>query len=227
MANYSISEIKRDVRIVLGENEEIQSLLTESDDNAIENNDIIGSMILHAIDKVNSIAPLELLTDIIQPMETDDAVIVDKYGGYGKMELDARDFLRFVSFQEEDWDVPVYEITDHKGDDYLMLHSRFEGVRASVERPAVAILERKDKFVLEFYPGKVNEPLYGLYIPSVYSKDFDFSGDVAVAERTYKAVIYLIANMYLISIKEGDFASMMSSECIDLLGLPSNNSVEQ
>lgn len=219
--NYSIGNIKHDVRVIIGENENILPFLSveagdpEDASNVANERDIlIESHILTAIDNVHSVAPREMLHDIVEVIH--QHADFDTFGGFSKIDL-PNDFMRFIKMTDDGWDIPVAETTAIESDAYKQLHSRFEGIRASKERPAVAIYNDGYKLRAEAYPTLTNPTLQ--YISKAR---IDNEGNVRIASLCYKAVLYLIASHYYISIKESDAAGMMEKQCRALLGLSDN-----
>lgn len=222
---YKVSDIKHDVRVILAENEDITPFISSEDLNApgsiaTERDILTESMILTAINNVHSVAPREMLADVVEHLPF-SATHVDKFGGYSKATLDD-DFMRFIMLEDSGWDIPVTEVTDVASDEYKQLHSRFEGIRASVERPAVALRlffsGTIESLMLEAYP-KLTSPILH-YIKNQRSFTTESSIQYAsIANACYRAAIYLIASLYYVSIKENDMAHTMENQCKQLLGL--------
>lgn len=221
--DYSIDDIKRDVRIIIGENENIEPFLNveEGDPedvcNVANERDILtGKMINTAIDNVHSIASREMLNDVIQTISTHTDY--DQYGGYSTMIL-PNDFMRFIMLSDESWEVPVTDTISLESEAYKQLHSRFEGIRASIELPAAVVRTDGYRLTVEAYPTLVYPTLQ--YVAQSKQKD---NGTVTVARLCYKAVLYLIASLYYISIKEDESARRMELQCRAMLGLTENES---
>lgn len=215
---YYIEKIKHDVRVILGENENIVPFLsveagdTEDASNVANERDIlIGSLVLTAVNNVHSVAPKEMLSDVTDVLHQHNDFT--GFGGYSRIDL-PNDFLRFIKLIDDGWDIPVSETTAIESEEYMQLHSRFEGIRASKERPVVAIFSDGYKMRAEAYPALINPKLQ--YIAKM-SKDE--SGNIRIARLCYDAVLYLIASDYYTSIKEYEAAGKMEQQCKALLGL--------
>lgn len=211
-----VSDIKHDVRVILGENENVVPFLSLEEAEApgslaTERDILTEAMILTAVNNVHGVAPLEMLTDILKTttVHTD----IDKFGGYSRVDL-PDNFMRMVMLEDESWSIPVTELTDIAGEGYMQLKSRFEGIRANVERPAAAFKTIEGKNVIEAFPTLTSSKLY-----YVERQDKIVNGEVSVAMACYRAVVYLIASLYYVSIKETDMARVMESQSKSLLGI--------
>ena len=129
------------------------------------------------------------------------------------------DFMRFIMLSDESWEVPVTDTISLESEAYKQLHSRFEGIRASIERPAAVVRTDGYRLTVEAYPTLVYPTLQ--YVAQSKQKD---NGTVTVARLCYKAVLYLIASLYYISIKEDESARRMEMQCRAMLGLTENES---
>lgn len=215
---YKVSDIKHDVRIILAENEDIVPFLAVEDFEApgslaTERDILTEAMILTAANNVHGVAPREMLFDVSKKITT-GAETVEKYGGYSRIGLPS-DFMRLVLLDSSSWDVPATESTDIASEAYMQLHSRFEGIRACKDRPAVAIKYGADGIYAEAYPSVEAFTLYYIDYKKVEGED----PSVNVAADCYDAFKYLVASLYYTSIKEDDMAKVMENQCKALLGI--------
>lgn len=222
MSKITFQQIKRDVRIILDENEDNTSLLEELEPMTLETEKMLRENVLQSIDEVLLSAQLYLLKDAV----VTTSINLKKHKPYGKMGEVPQDFLRFVSAFTTDWYQRVYDPIDQDSDEYQMQRSPFAGIRGNVDRPQIAIIPEGTKLTVEVY-DTLDETLTFDYIPK--SQGMDAHDDIVneanddktypIPDLCYKAVCYTIAKYYLISIGENDKAAAMSAIAAGLIGV--------
>lgn len=216
---YSIDNILKDVRVILGENEDIGNLLEDSgindDQLATERDTLLTSLVCKAIDRVHLTAPLEMVSDASVDMNPLPSVV-----GTNMFVTLPKEFLRLYAVKMKSWDVPVSTAIGIDDDEYLKYHSRF-GVKPSAKHPSVAIVPSKNGLSLEPYPSESTVYDYAKIIKMASVA----SNKVGIAKACYDAVLYMIANLYYVSIDETQKAKAMANEVAEILGL--NTQAEQ
>lgn len=193
MAVYTLERITEDVRIALDQNMSSDALAEIGDVDTLSINDIIRSKINEAVKRVHSEAPAHLLDgghnfgDSVCWMEHESGWV-----------LLPEDFMRFVVFEMDDWERPVFECHSTGDAEYARQHSRFKGIRGTAQRPICFISIRPEGRVLEFYScksinAKVRRAVYIPY-PCV-----DENGGIEICSRCYDSVIYTTASLVLIT----------------------------
>ena len=204
MKVYQLDEIAKDVRIALDQNMSSETLELIGDVDTLALIDIIKSKIVEAVKRVHSTAPSYLLDG---GYNFGDAVYWDKKGS-GWVLL-PENFMRFVVFQMDDWERPVFFPISTDDPEYEKQSSRFKGIRGNPQRPVCAISIRPEGRVLEFYSCKSNEAKVSraVYIP--YPR-IDRYGAVEICQRCYDAVIYTIAALVLTTFGDAQKSSALS-----------------
>lgn len=201
---YTKEEIMRDVRICLDQNKASETLLQEGDIDTLSVDEIIGSKILEAVERVHSAAPVYLLEE---GHSFGDAVYWEDLES-GRVLL-PQDFMRLIVFEMSDWERPVYEAIGTTDAEYWLQRQRIKALRGTPQRPVCAIGIRPEGKVLEFYSCKSEEAYVrrAQYMP--YPK-IDADGGVDISERCYTAVIYTIAGLVLMTYGEADKAAAIA-----------------
>lgn len=143
MTVYQLDEITRDVRIALDQNMASDPLVLIGDVDTLAINDIIKSKIVEAVKRIHSEAPTHLLDGGHNFGEE----IFWKGDGTGWILL-PENFMRFVVFQMDDWERPVFFPINTDDTEYELQSSRFKGIRGNPQRPVCAISIRPEGRVL-------------------------------------------------------------------------------
>ena len=184
----------KDVRIAVDMNHDSTPLLVEDDIDTISFNDIIYAKLTDAVRMVEMEAPLHLLE---QGHQFGDAVTwLD--GGKGWTLL-PDDFMRLVVFKMSDWSHGVSEAISQGDPKYSRQWSRWKGICGNPEKPVVAIVNRAEGQVLEFFSCKDNTATVdqAVYVPL---PKIDIDGGIDVSEKCYRAAVYRAAALALASI---------------------------
>ncbi len=186
---YGLEDIKRDVRVVLDENQVSDNMMQDID--TLSLNDVIVSKIEEAAKIVILNAPNYML----EPGHNFAKTVAWASGqvglGWG-WTIVPDDFLRFVSFKMSDWDCVVYEAITADNPIYKLQKSRFAGIRGNIHKPICAIVMRPYGRTLEFYSCKGGKDVFvenAVYMPIPKIEN----EAVEICERCYRSTIYMIA----------------------------------
>lgn len=187
-------KMAKDVRIAVDMNHESTPLLLEDDVDTVSFNDIIYAKLTDAVRMVEMEAPLHLLEQGHQFGEN----IVWSDGGKGWLIL-PDDFMRLVVFKMSDWHHSVSEAITQDDPKYSRQWSKWKGICGNPEKPVVAIVNRAEGNVLEFFScnddtATVEQAVY-IPLPRI-----DLDGGIDVSEKCYRAAIYRAASFALASI---------------------------
>ena len=187
-------KMAKDVRIAVDMNHESTPLLLEDDVDTVSFNDIIYAKLTDAVRMVEMEAPLHLLEQGHQFGEN----IVWSDGGKGWLIL-PDDFMRLVVFKMSDWHHSVSEAITQDDPKYSRQWSKWKGVCGNPEKPVVAIVNRAEGNVLEFFScnddtATVEQAVY-IPLPRI-----DLDGGIDVSEKCYKAAVYRAGALALSSI---------------------------
>ena len=203
---YTVSDIKKDVRIAIDQNMTSTALSTLGDVDTLSLEEIIGSKIETAARMVETSAP-HILLDAGEPFA--DSIGWDSEPGYGSGHIILpSDFMRLVSFQMSDWSYPVVSAIGDDDPLYARQKSRFPGVRGCPQKPVVAIVQWPVGLVLEFYSCTAGPTVYvkrDRYLP--YPKIVD--GEIDLCMRLRDAVVYYAAYQTALSVGDEKLAGTM------------------
>ena len=188
------ARMAKDVRIAVDMNHDSTPLIVEGDLDTLSFNDIIYAKLTDAVRMVEMEAPLHLLE---QGHQFGDAVT---WGENGKgWILLPNDFMRLVVFKMSDWAYAVSEAISDDDPVYTRQFSKWKGVCGNPERPVVALVNRAEGNVLEFFSchddtATVDQAVY-IPLPRI-----DPDGGIDVSEKCYKAAVYRAGALALSSI---------------------------
>lgn len=191
MTVYHLDDIAKDVRIALDQNMNSQTLELLGDVDTLAVNDVIKSKVVDAIKRVHGEAPFHLLDGGYNFGDE----IYWREDGSGWVLL-PEDFMRFIVFQMDDWERPVFFPITTDDTEYDKQSSRFKGIKGNPQRPVCVISMRPEGRIMEFYSCKTNDAKVSraMYIPYPHIDRYDA---VAICHRCYDAIVYTIAALTL------------------------------
>lgn len=204
--NYTVAEIKHQVRIALDQNNSSTPLLDTGDIDTLTLEEIIESKIEDGARVVILKAPQYMLDG----GKTFNGSIKWRSAagrGSGSVML-PNDYLRLKIFKMSDWDYPVFDAITPDNPLYRMQFSRYEGIRGNPQKPIVAITSNADGMVLEFFSSMGGENVNiedAAYIPIPKIKD----GTIDVSEKLYRPTIHYIAYLVALAIQNEGLATAM------------------
>lgn len=201
---YQLADIVRDVKVVLDENMSSEELLALEDIETLSMEDIIESKVEEAVRRVESVAPINML-------ESGHNLIDSLFwngDGSGFVVL-PDDFMRLMAFKMSDWERVIHDAISVNDPIYLKQSSRFKGIRGNKQKPVVAIVNRPEGRALEFYSCDNENATMEIGVYRPYPKVDEYKG-VEISERCYRAVVYTIGALVLITYGEADKASALT-----------------
>lgn len=201
---YQLAEIVKDVKIVLDENMTSEELLALEDIETLSMEDVIESNVVEAIRRVESVAPINML-------ESGHNLIDSLFwngNGSGFVVL-PDDFMRLMAFKMSDWERTLHSAIEATDPIYAKQSSRFKGVRGNKQKPVVAIVNRPEGRVLEFYSCDDENATMEIGVYRPYPKVDEYKG-VEISERCYRAVVYTIGALVLLTYGEATKASALT-----------------
>lgn len=204
---YNVTDIQRDVRIALNENDASDKLAEFGDVDTLSLDELIKSKIVDAVRAVELQAPLSLL-DRGEPFAKkiwwEDEVGVGK--GYIQL---PDDFMRLVTFQMSDWSHAVTTAITEESPLYARQGSRYGGIRGNPQNPVVAVIHHPTGLVLEFWSCMAGEGVSVhkaryIPIPRITSDD-----RIDISEKLVQSVVYYAAYLTAQSLGDGDSAGRM------------------
>lgn len=201
---FQISDIVRDIRIAIDENDTSAPLIGENDIDTLSLDDIVRSKICEAVRRVESGAPVYLLEE----GHSFDTAIFWEDKGSGMILL-PDDFMRLIVFKMSDWERSVYEAISVADPTYQLQHSRYKGIRGNTQKPVCAIVNRAVGKALEFYSCN-SEAAYVQQASYLPYPTIDEDGGIDICERCYEAVVYMAASLVLTTYGETEKAKAMT-----------------
>lgn len=223
MNDYQVSDIVRDVRIAIDQNQDAKSMENFGDVDTLDLFNLIKDKIEDAAKLIMKAAPLHMIGKGVKPNNLE--ILYEKvYEGdsqcYAVVKLPA-DYMRCVTFRMEDWLLPITgsDIITPESPEYALQRSRVVGVRGNKERPVLVLVpyvadatkketeEDKTEYCYEAYSTDDKKQCYFTYLPiPTISKD-----KISLPSRLYRAVVYAIAYLTALALNAQAQASVMLS----------------
>ncbi|MBR1792093.1 MAG: hypothetical protein IJ764_00425 [Bacteroidales bacterium] len=229
--NYSVSDIMRDVRITLDQNNVSETLVSLGDIDTLTLEQIIESKIEVAARTVESTAPNVMLDSgkafanrstphqkLVYGETISEGVVywVSEHGrGSGRILLPS-DFLRLVTFKMSDWEYGVTSLVREGDALYSRQFSRYPGLRGNIQRPVVTMRNQIEGLVLEFFSCDAGDSVTvekAQYIAIPKIRD----GNIDLCERLRPAVVYYIACLVAQSTGDNALSESMQATCKQLM----------
>lgn len=198
MLEYAVSDLVKEVKVLLDRNQESAGLLAPSDSDTLSQAELIESKIVDAARIILSDAPE------VEGTSCKNAVTWTDSNGYyvGKMVLPT-DMLRILSVKAEGWNRPA-EIISESDDAYKYQNCKY-GVRGNPERPIAAIVHTANGKSIELYTStKQDATLAFIYVqvPSITTEQ-----KISLPSVLKDAILYMAGYLTCISLGDTDTAS--------------------
>lgn len=201
MVEYAVSDLVKEVKVLLDRNQESAGLLAPDDSDTLSQAELIESKIVDAARIILSDAP----EDMVEGTScTNEVTWTDSNGGYyvGKMVLPTN-MLRILSVKAEDWNRPATIISE--SDDAYKYQNCKYGVRGNPERPIAAIVHTANGKSIELYTSKKqNATLAFIYVqvPSITTEQ-----KISLPSVLKDSILYMAGYLTCISLGDTDTAS--------------------
>ena len=200
MEGYAVSDLVKEVKVLLDRNQESAGLLAPSDSDTLSQAELIESKIVDAARIILSDAP----EDMVEGTSSTNNVTWTDSNGYnvGKMVLPA-DMLRILSVKAEGWNRPA-EIISESDDAYKYQNCKY-GVRGNPERPIAAIVHTDNGKSIKLYTSKKNDAtLEFIYVkvPSITTEQ-----KISLPSVLKDSILYMAGYLTCISLGDTDTAS--------------------
>ena len=200
MVEYAVSDLVKEVKVLLDRNQESAGLLAPSDSDTLSQAELIESKIVDAARIILSDAPEYMVEGTSC---TDDVTWTDSNGYYvGNMVLPT-DMLRILSVKADDWNRPA-EIISESDDAYKYQNCKY-GVRGNPERPVAAIVHTDNGKSIELYTSKKKDATLAfiyVQIPSITTEQ-----KISLPSVLKDSIIYMAGYLTCISLGDTDTAS--------------------
>ena len=200
MEGYAVSDLVKEVKVLLDRNQESAGLLSPSDSDTLSQAELIESKIVDAARIILSDAPEDMVEGTLC---TNSVTWTDSNGYYvGEMVLPT-DILRILSVKAEGWNRPA-EIISESDDSYKYQKCKY-GVRGNPERPIAAIVHTANGKSIELYTSKKNDAtLAFIYVkvPSITTEQ-----KISLPSVLKDAILYMAGYLTCVSLGDTDTAS--------------------
>lgn len=200
MVEYAVSDLVKDVKVLLDRNQESAGLLAPSDSDTLSQAELIESKIVDAARIILSEAPEDMVEGTAC---TNEVTWTDSNGYYvGKMVLPT-DMLRILSVKAEGWN-RLAEIISESDDAYKYQNCKY-GVRGNPERPIGAIVHTANGKSIELYTStKKDATLAFIYvqIPSITTEQ-----KISLPSVLKDSILYMAGYLTCVSLGDTDTAS--------------------
>ena len=197
---YAVSDLVKEVKVLLDRNQESAGLLAPSDSDTLSQAELIESKIVDAARIILSDAPEDMLEGT---SSTNNVTWTDSNGYYvGNMVLPT-DMLRILSVKAEGWKRPA-EIISESDDAYKYQNCKY-GVRGNPERPIAAIVHTANGKSIELYTSKKNDATLAfiyVQVPSITTEQ-----KISLPSVLKDAILYMAGYLTCISLGDNDTAS--------------------
>ena len=200
MVEYAVSDLVKEVKVLLDRNQESAGLLAPSDSDTLSQAELIESKIVDAARIILSDAP----EDMVEGTSCTNAVTWTDSNGYyvGNMVLPT-DMLRILSVKADGWNRHA-EIISESDDAYKYQNCKY-GVRGNPERPIAAIVHTANGKSIELYTSKKNNAtLAFIYVkvPSITTEQ-----KISLPSVLKDSILYMAGYLTCISLGDTDTAS--------------------
>lgn len=198
MVEYAVSDLVKEVKVLLDRNQESAGLLVPSDSDTLSQAELIESKIVDAARIILSDAPE------VEGTSCKNAVTWTDSNGYyvGKMVLPT-DMLRILSVKAEGWNRPA-EIISDSDDAYKYQNCKY-GVRGNPERPIAAIVHTANGKSIELYTSKKQDATLAfiyVQVPSITTEQ-----KISLPSVLKDSILYMAGYLTCISLGDTDTAS--------------------
>lgn len=200
MSTYAVSELVKEVKVLLDRNQESAGLLTPTDSDTLSQGELIQSKIVDAARIILKDAPASMLDG--KTFDGLNTAWAETNGAYVGTVYLPSDMIRLLDVKVSDWNRSA-EIITEEDDAYKIQCSRF-GVRGNPERPIAALIHNSGNRYLELFTSKSNTATVSLtYVGMPFISD----GNIDLPETLKDSIVYMAGYLTCISLGDTDTAS--------------------
>ena len=200
MEGYAVSDLVKEVKVLLDRNQESAGLLAPSDSDTLSQAELIESKIVDAARIILSDAPEDMVEGTLC---TNSVTWTDSNGYYvGNIVLPA-DMLRILSVNADGWNRPA-EIISESDDAYKYQNCKY-GVRGNPERPIAAIVHTANGKSIELYTSKKHDATLAfiyVQVPSITTEQ-----KISLPSVLKDSILYMAGYLTCVSLGDTDTAS--------------------
>lgn len=200
MSTYAVSELVKEVKVLLDRNQESAGLLTPTDSDTLSQGELIQSKIVDAARIILKDAPASMLNG--KTFDGLNTAWAETNGAYVGTVYLPSDMIRLLNVKASDWNRSA-EIITEEDDAYKIQCSRF-GVRGNPERPIAALIHNSGNRYLELFTSKSNTATVSL---TYVGMPFISEGNIDLPETLKDSIVYMAGYLTCISLGDTDTAS--------------------
>ncbi len=200
MSTYAVSELVKEVKVLLDRNQESAGLLTPTDSDTLSQGELIQSKIVDAARIILKDAPASMLNG--KTFDGLNTAWAETNGAYVGTVYLPSDMIRLLNVKVSDWNRSA-EIITEEDDAYKIQCSRF-GVRGNPERPIAALIHNSGNRYLELFTSKSNTATVSL---TYVGMPFISEGNIDLPETLKDSIVYMAGYLTCISLGDTDTAS--------------------
>lgn len=200
MSTYAVSELVKEVKVLLDRNQESAGLLTPTDSDTLSQGELIQSKIVDAARIILKDAPARMLNG--KTFDGLNTAWAETNGAYVGTVYLPSDMIRLLNVKASDWNRSA-EIITEEDDAYKIQCSRF-GVRGNPERPIAALIHNSGNRYLELFTSKSNTATVSL---TYVGMPFISEGNIDLPETLKDSIVYMAGYLTCISLGDTDTAS--------------------
>ena len=200
MSTYAVSELVKEVKVLLDRNQESAGLLTPTDSDTLSQGELIQSKIVDAARIILKDAPASMLDG--KTFDGLNTAWAETNGAYVGTVYLPYDMIRLLNVKASDWNRSA-EIITEEDDAYKIQCSRF-GVRGNPERPIAALIHNSGNRYLELFTSKSNTATVSL---TYVGMPFISEGNIDLPETLKDSIVYMAGYLTCISLGDTDTAS--------------------
>lgn len=200
MSTYAVSELVKEVKVLLDRNQESAGLLTPTDSDTLSQGELIQSKIVDAARVILKDAPASMLNG--KTFDGLNTAWAETNGAYVGTVYLPSDMIRLLNVKASDWNRSA-EIITEEDDAYKIQCSRF-GVRGNPERPIAALIHNSGNRYLELFTSKSNTATVSL---TYVGMPFISEGNIDLPETLKDSIVYMAGYLTCISLGDTDTAS--------------------
>lgn len=200
MSTYAVSELVKEVKVLLDRNQESADLLTPTDSDTLSQGELIQSKIVDAARIILKDAPASMLDG--KTFDGLNTAWAETNGAYVGTVYLPSDMIRLLDVKVSDWNRSA-EIITEEDDAYKIQCSRF-GVRGNPERPIAALIHNSGNRYLELFTSKSNTATVSL---TYVGMPFISEGNIDLPETLKDSIVYMAGYLTCISLGDTDTAS--------------------
>lgn len=200
MSTYAVSELVKEVKVLLDRNQESAGLLTPTDSDTLSQGELIQSKIVDAARIILKDAPASMLDG--KTFDGLNTAWAETNGAYVGTVYLPSDMIRLLDVKASDWNRSA-EIITEEDDAYKIQCSRF-GVRGNPERPIAALIHNSGNRYLELFTSNSNAATVSL---TYVGMPFISEGNIDLPETLKDSIVYMAGYLTCISLGDTDTAS--------------------